>query len=80
MSLEIDEELLELTDRCIDDLSCLTDGTKCFCEVENVAAHEVFFVKTESALVAECPYAEPFGYSVACMCPVRKEIYRRYGI
>ena len=46
------------------------------CEVERAVNHTLFVHGAHAFL---CYHRTSFGNSYMCRCPVRKEIYRRYG-
>ncbi|RJQ55698.1 MAG: hypothetical protein C4526_02820 [Nitrospiraceae bacterium] len=75
MGLEIGKDILDSTDRCGNNFSCLSDKT-CLCEIEDNFNGKVLFIKPQGR--SACNYMMSFGYSYICNCPVRKEIFRRY--
>jgi len=79
MSIEIDEVIIKRTIKCQKDKACL-NGEECYdCKFESPISDELIFVKPKQKNT-ECPYKLLFGYdSHICQCPVRCEIYRKYG-
>lgn len=76
MARDVAEETRQKTDRCPREFACLSDqGAPC-CAVRS-SVRGVLFVESEAA--THCPYGMGFGYSHICSCPVRWEIYDRYG-
>jgi len=77
MKFEVDEAVIKATTRCEKDFACLECEEKVYCPVEACLMHRVHFVK--------CLHDKPCAYKVrvdrspVCTCPVRKEIFRRYG-
>ncbi len=79
MKYEISQETLDRTADCKYDHRCLNGGRKCMCPVESSFGGRYVFVKPEDPFW-QCMYKIPFGTaSFVCNCPVRNEIYRKYG-
>lgn len=75
---EIDQEILRKADKCKRGLACLFgDDLDGLHDVEDVMGRVLHFVKcTDNS----CPYLASYGFlGNACSCPVRIEIYRKYG-
>lgn len=77
MTMEVSEEARQRTDECPRGFACLHDRESPRCAVRN-SVRGVLFV--EKPTLGHCPYAMSFGYSYICSCPVRWEIYDRYGV
>ena len=77
-TMEVSKETLEKTTNCKKSFDCLYNDKHIFCKAENCVSNEVLFVKClyEDA----CEYRIPFGQSFVCNCPIRKEIFNKYGI
>lgn len=75
--MEICRETIKLTIKCNHDFICLDNSNFC-CKVKDCISNEVHFVDRATNKI--CPYAVPFGYAFICNCPVRKEIFNRYGV
>ncbi len=75
--IEINENILKATTKCKHGFSCLS-GKKDVCKVELSVDNKIHFIVCLDNL--PCSYRIPFGYSYVCTCPVRKELYNRYGI
>jgi hypothetical protein len=72
---DVSEATRQKTDKCWRGFVCLSgDGT--LCPVTNCVSDLVFVQRTTQAY---CPYDVTFGFSHICSCPVRREIYQRYG-
>ncbi|MDP3792105.1 MAG: hypothetical protein Q8R38_08710 [Candidatus Omnitrophota bacterium] len=48
------------------------------CPPESMVANNLLFVSNKK--YPHCPYYVPFGYGGCCNFPVRKDIYKLYGI
>jgi hypothetical protein len=79
---EIDKSIINETQKCRQDFSCLAGSKECLCEVEdsfsNKNKNKINFIKLSCEGI--CDYRMSFGYSNICNCPVRKEIYRLYHV
>lgn len=77
--MRIRNEILNKTTQCNRDFSCLK-GIKPDknCRVINCLNNEVHFVECSND--SFCSYLMSFGNSFICNCPVRKEIFNKYGI
>ena len=82
---KINEETLKQTTKCIHNFACLKQTLlpdkklppRCF----SIRTSERRIVRTMCAMKTACPYCEPLGLGEGiCTCPVRNELYRRYGI
>jgi hypothetical protein len=74
--LEIDDDVVKKTMVCHNKFACLSGQPPC-CTIERYVGEGVFFIKDSSC---DCLYKIPFGFSNGlCACPVRREIFRRYG-
>ena len=79
MGIKVSEDILAQTARCKNGFSCLSGVTPDVCEVEGALGDKpLLFVKKSTSYF--CPYAGRFGMSCVCSCPVRRELYKRYGI
>jgi hypothetical protein len=74
----IREEVRERAPQCQRDLCCIQrDKRGPLCSVKQ-SVNGVLFVDYGHSIV--CHYMLLFGVDDICTCPVRKEIYARYGI
>jgi hypothetical protein len=77
MRFEIDEAVIKNATRCKKGFACLHCEDHVYCSVEQCLMHKIHFI--------ECLHDEPCAYkntlenSPICTCPVRKEIFTRYG-
>ncbi len=78
MNEEIEPEIIENTTQCRWDLQFLNEYGKPFCSVEDVVAEDVLFIKCKAGII--CNYTMPHGERNICLCPIRKELYRKYKI
>jgi hypothetical protein len=78
MDVEISEDILKQAGACKKDFSCLTGDREKFCEIEECLPDTIYFLKCLNE--ETCSYAIPYGSSYYCMCPVRRELYKRYGV
>lgn len=77
--MKICSEVIKETTQCDRCYSCL-EGAKfnVNCKVINSINNNILFVESMNDSI--CSYLMPFGNSFICNCPVRKEIYIKYGV
>ena len=78
----IDDDIIQLAKQCRNGHSCLNAEDDGLCPIERVIGKkdtQVAFVRCIAT--APCPYRISYGSGLryVCSCPVRLEIYRRYG-
>lgn len=79
MGITVSEGTLAQTTRCQNDFSCLSGMAPDVCQVERaLGGKPVLFVKKNTSYF--CPYTGRFGTAYVCSCPVRRELYQRYGV
>ena len=76
MEYELKTEVLDSTDKCSEQYSCLQGKNECLCEVEDIFDGRILFVRPRQSRA--CIYRISFGYSYVCNCPTRQAIYRNY--
>ena len=76
MELEVSEEIRQRTDKCWRGFACLSGMKDGICAVREQVGDVIFVEKIKQAY---CPYDVTFGYSHICSCPVRRELFERYG-
>jgi hypothetical protein len=77
MNFDVDEAIVNSATRCDKQKACLTNEDHVYCRVEHCLMHRVHFV---TCLHDEpCPYKNTVDHHTICSCPVRTEIFRRYG-
>lgn len=79
MTFEIDVDILNNTDKCKNNFSCLFNGKECLCNVERCINGNICFVKPLNGNRV-CDYKLSWKNTFICNCPTRKEIYNRYKI
>jgi hypothetical protein len=80
MKFEIEEEIVKLADKCPRDYVCLTGEGGLYCKVAVLMRgrdDEIPLLDCDTEV--DCPYCQSFGQSYICNCPVRKEVFKRYG-
>lgn len=78
MKLALDKKTIKETAKCHRGFICLTDKGQAYCKVEECTAGSVLFVKgLEKEL---CNYKMFIGPLLACNCPTRKEINKKYKL
>jgi hypothetical protein len=75
--LKISEDTLRQVTDCTNGFSCLSGESGGLCEIEQDVGGKVLFVR---CMNRDCSYRMSFGYGYICTCPVRREIYHRYGL
>jgi hypothetical protein len=79
MHIKLDADILNQSNQCRRDFSCLTGDKNCLCEVDRLIDHGLLFIKP--AVNNICNHKMSFGYSAYyCTCPARVEIYKLYNI
>ena len=77
--LTVSEDLRKQTTNCQKGFACLYRQENDLCQVD-YALKGVPFVMIKKPIDELCPYSFHFGKSQFCSCPVRFELYKRYGI
>jgi hypothetical protein len=70
------ETLMEAK-KCSKHHACLTDEAYQLCGIKLSSEHHARLVCGRGA---DCPYSSSLGNKVVCTCPVRHEIFRKYGV
>ena len=76
MALTISQEIIDQATECDRDFSCLVNSSEPSCKISACIKNAYFIDNLERT----CPYNIEYGHQHLCTCPVRKEIYRKYGI
>ena len=77
--MKICDETLKKSTQCSRSCACLNEMDKGpNCKVIDCINHKVHFVECKNDTSCSC--LMPFGNSFICNCPVRKELYNKYGI
>ena len=74
--LTISQEIIDETTKCNFYKQCLQGADFPLCNVERISDNDVIFVSKTASDVCNCVFG--FGFSQICVCPIRKEIYRKY--
>ena len=76
----ISNEILNETTKCEHDFVCLNGDSAPLCAVRSVSPNKNA-LHTFCPANSSCPYCKTLGPAEGiCMCPVRNELYKRYGI
>ncbi len=78
---EIEKSLVDLADKCPGGHPCLDGKESLHCRVSfsvEKGEDEYIFIKCPEG--GGCSYRLSFGQTHVCTCPVRMQIYRKYGI
>jgi len=78
MDLMIGEDMLKRAPKCRRDISCVHHGKGGPLCLVKQSINGVLFVDYGHSIV--CHSMLLFGVDYICTCPVRKELYARYGI
>lgn len=76
-ALLISPDAIEQTTRCDKDFACLESSEHPLCKSQYCVDCKVLFIYPPTD--SNCAYPVTFGSGDVCTCPVRKEIYRKYG-
>jgi len=77
--ISVSEEILKQATHCQKNLNCLTGQAGGQCKVK-LTLESVPFLKVNRANGEPCPYSFHYENSHFCTCPVRHELFHRYGI
>ncbi len=75
---EVSQDILVKAKDCVKSQKCLRDPKNTLCKSEYLLDNQVLFVKEKES--HSCNKFLPYGLTGVCRCPVRTELYRRYGI
>ena len=78
MVLQVQDEVIKEAKNCQQDFSCLKSDGEGLCKVKSCVGGEVHFIECMND--EYCSYQSTFANEAICDCPVRIEIYNRYGI
>ncbi len=74
---EIDDKILKEASKCSYEFGCLeNENHVCLAKVNDCIDAKIHFV---NCIAKRCNYYLSFGSHVVCNCPVRKEIFNKYG-
>ena len=80
MSYDIDDETVKRAVKCDKEHACLLGEEGLYCRPTDVMSGD----SADMTLIqcpedAACAYCQSFGGTSVCQCPVRAEIFKRYG-
>ena len=75
---DIDPGTVKKAEQCPWEHACLSDSYHNRCKVIEHLHDSVIFVECDDE--KECPYMKKHLSLCICICPVREEIYRKYGV
>lgn len=82
MLYKVSRSVRKKATECPRELACLGTG-HCgdlpLCTVKSNADTHCLTLDSETCVLT-CPYRVPFGRRQVCTCPVRIELYRKYGL
>jgi hypothetical protein len=78
MDREVSPAVLEKTEKCPRGMKCLEKDEKPICKVDRLINGAGAFVKSNGADI--CPYKMSFGSAYVCNCPIRYELFDKYGV
>ena len=73
---EVDDTIIRSAKKCENRHACLNASIP-LCSVEHCLMHRIYYVACLSD--EPCPYKKALDHSNVCTCPIRKEIFNRYG-
>jgi hypothetical protein len=78
MKIEIDDKIVGKVKRCKKEFGCLKNEKHACCAVVGCIKKNVHFIKNSDD--QNCSFNVAFGHLFMCTCPIRKEIFNKYGI
>jgi hypothetical protein len=79
MPFTVSEEVVRETTYCKYKFRCMSDEVHKMCPVDDFQeSSQMLFILSGNG--DSCPYHVELSNAVVCVCPVRKELYIRYGI
>jgi len=78
MCYELNEDTLHHTTKCPREKRCLKRGGGPECEVDRIVEDGGVFL--HSVKPEPCVYKMSFGYEYICHCPIRYELFDRFGV
>ena len=80
MGFNVDDETVRTAANCEKEHACLGANESQLCPVQSlVTGEDDALVFVECLKMEACAYRLSFGESYVCRCPVRVEIYRKFG-
>ena len=78
MKLKVEEYILQATNKCKNNFSCLDGNKECVCKI--IHSNNNHTVQIEDKPVSACNYILSIGPKMYCLCPVRNDLYNRHKI
>lgn len=78
MKFEISESTVAAASECRKGHACLGTHAKDLCKVEHCVDGKLHFVRCRHH--DACGYQRSFGSGAFCACPVRQELFNKYGL
>ena len=75
---QIEEHIRQAATKCRKCFSCLEGNKECLCPVRTINGNHT--VQIDPASANSCKYCFHMEPKTYCLCPVRNELYNRYGI
>ena len=77
---EVDQDIIDrMRSHCPKWEVCLTGNLHYSCKVTEYDGEHLIVAPSEKATVQHCPRNVHVDSTCVCLCPIRKEIYRKYG-
>ncbi|MET0101549.1 MAG: hypothetical protein ABW078_07465 [Sedimenticola sp.] len=81
VKFRISDEIVDEAHKCIKDHACLTDPDFELCGIGFCKTDKRYCILLcEKGDGHECPYKTDLGNQMVCTCPVRQEIFKKYGV
>ena len=78
MKTKVDDYILQATNKCKNNFSCLEGNKECMCTI--VHSNNNHTVQIDGKPVSSCNYILSMGSKMYCLCPVRNELHNRYNL
>jgi len=78
METHIEDYILQATNKCKKNFSCLNGQKDCMCKI--IHSNNNHTVQIEGKPVSTCNYVLSMGAKMYCLCPIRNELYNRHKI
>jgi hypothetical protein len=78
METQIEDYILQATNKCKNNFSCLDGKKDCICKI--IHSNNNHTVQIEGKPVSACNYVLNMGDKMYCLCPVRNELHNRHKI
>lgn len=75
--LDINPEIVQSCTKCLKNHRCLEQEDECLGQITQTIGDIIF---TKCSFDINCNHQIPYGYSKICVCPIRKEIYKKFKL